>query len=127
MFVVPLTLKGTPAVTTIWSVSVAKPYSRAAFAALTTAILKRSTGPSVCTQWTPQVRQSRLTVAMSGDSAMIGTAGRSRATRLAVVPDWLKQQIALMSVVSAISRAAATMPSAMLWRSIRREASMISR
>ncbi len=44
--------------------------------------------------------------------AMIGTRGRSRATRKAVVPLSVKQQITLIFVVSAISRAAATIPSA---------------
>ena len=58
---------------------------------------------------------------------MIGTRGRSRATRLAVVPDWLKQQIALILVVSAISRAAATIPSATVLRLARRELSITSR
>ena len=37
----------------------------------------------------------------------MGTRGRSRLTRSAVVPDCEKQQIALTSVVSAISRASA--------------------
>jgi len=109
--VVPGWLKGTPAVTTIWSVCSAKPSSRAARAALTTADLKRSTLP-VATQVTPQTRQSRRSVAALGLSARIGTCGRSRATLSAVVPDSVKQQIALILVDSAISRAAETMASA---------------
>ena len=48
---------------------------------------------------------------MSGVSAMIGTRGRSRAARSAVVPEWLKQQIALTWVVSATSRAATVIAS----------------
>ena len=39
----------------------------------------------------------------------------------------VKAQIAAMSVVSAISRAAATMPSATVWRRALRELSMMSR
>ena len=38
-----------------------------------------------------------------------------------MVPDWVKQQIALISVVSAISRAAATIPSATVARSAERD------
>ena len=57
--------------------------------------------------------------------AMIGTPGRSRAVSSAVVPDWVKQQIALMSVVSAISRAAATMAWATVSPRALREAAMI--
>ena len=57
---------------------------------------------------------------------MIGRPGRSRAVSSAVVPDWVKQQIALMSVVSAISRAAATIPSATVWRLALRLASSSS-
>ena len=56
---------------------------------------------------------------------MIGTCGLSREVRSAVFPAWLKQQMALMSVASAISRAAATMPSAALVRSTSRVDSAI--
>ena len=55
---------------------------------------------------------------------MIGTRGRSRATSDTVVPDCEKQQIALMSALSAISRAAATMPSATEVRATLRLASI---
>ena len=58
---------------------------------------------------------------------MIGTRGRSRATSETVVPLCEKQQIALMLLLSAISRAAATMPSATLVRTAVRLASMMLR
>ncbi len=69
----------------------------------------------------------RRAVSTSGVSARIGTRGRSRATSDAVVPVCEKQQIALMLVDSAISRAAATMPSATLVRRTDRLASMMLR
>jgi len=127
ILVVPGLLNGTPAVTTIWSISVANPSLRAARAALTTAILKRSTGSVVTTQCIPQVRTRRRAVVGSGVIAMIGTRGRSRAVFDAVVPDWVKQQIALMSTVSAISRAADTIASDTVERLPTRLASMRAR
>ena len=59
----------------------------------------------------PQLSASRRAVPASGVSAMIGTRGRSRAASSAVVPEWLKQQIALTCVVSATSRAATVIAS----------------
>ena len=64
------------------------------------------------TQFVPQVRLKRRAVLIFDVKAMIGTRGRSRAVKLAVVPDEVKQAIAFTSVVSAISRAAATILSA---------------
>ena len=58
-----------------------------------TASRKRDSG-SVPTQWVPQVRHSRRSTRGIGDMAMIGTRGRSRATRLTVVPDWVWAQMA---------------------------------
>ena len=104
----------------------AKLSRRAARTALTTASLKRSTGPET-TQCSPQTKDSRRAVASIGVSAMIGTAGRSRAALSAVVPEWVKQQIALTSVDSATSRAAAVIASATERRSIPRPISMASR
>ena len=60
------------------------------------------------------------------DKAMIGTRGRSLAVSSAVVPVCVKQQMALMSVVSAISRAADTIPSATEFLLALLEASMTS-
>jgi hypothetical protein len=60
----------------------------------------------------PQVRHMRRATPTSGVSARIGTRGPFARHQRAVLPDWVKQQIALMSTVSAISRAAATMASA---------------
>ncbi len=77
------------------------------------------------TQLHPQDRHRRRAVPCSDVRAMIGTRGRSRATSSAVVPRWEKQQMAATCVVSAISRAAATMPSATEARCAVREASMI--
>ncbi len=94
-------------------------------AALSTACLKRDNCP-VITQSTPQVSARRRAVPIMLVIAMIGTRGRSRAVKSAVVPDWVKQQIALISVVSAISRAAATIPSATVVRTALRDASRIS-
>ena len=69
----------------------------------------------------------RRAVPRSDVSARIGTCGRSRAQRSAVVPFCVKQQITLMFVVSAISRAATTMASATDPRTFLRLAAMISR
>ena len=106
MFVEPGVLNGTPAVTTTLSSRVANPSAKATRVAETTASLKRSTS-SVIAQWRPQTNARRRAVPRNGVSAMIGTVGRSRAAKRAVVPEWVKQQIALISVVSATSRAAA--------------------
>ena len=62
---------------------------------------------------------------MIGVRAMIGTRGRSRDTLSAVEPECEKQQIALMFVVSEISRAAATIASAVDDSLAERLASMI--
>src|SRR5690606_408266 len=110
MLVEPGVLKGTPAVRTIWSASVANPSSRAARAAETTAILNRLTF-SVTMQWSPQESARRRAILGNGVSARIGTRGRSREARSAVVPVWVKQQIALIWAVSAISRAATVIAS----------------
>ena len=56
-------------------------------------LMKRSTSP-VLAQLMPLYRHSRRAVSMNGVSAMIGTRGRSRDTSAAVVPEWVKQQIA---------------------------------
>ncbi len=95
-------------------------------AAETTAVLNRPTSLAVTKQLVPQVRHNRRAVPTSGVSARIGTRGLSRAVSAAVVPEWVKQQIALISVVSAISRAAATIPSATLERLAVRLASICS-
>ena len=81
MLVVPVTSKGTPAVTTIWSVSVGEAvFARRAGGAdhrhLEAVDLGRSR-----TQCSPQDRRAGAAVPTSGVSAMIGTRGRSRATR----------------------------------------------
>ena len=86
MFVDPGTLKGTPAVTTIKSFSLANLYLTAALEALTTAILNLSNS-SVKTEWAPQVRHKRRAVDKSAVIAIIGTCGRSLETSKAVVPD----------------------------------------
>ena len=96
---------------TTCSVSLARPSASAARTALTTASLKRVLLPDN-TQFVPQVRASRLAVSISDDKAIIGTRGRSLAVNKAVVPVCVKQQIAFMSVVSAISLAAETIQSA---------------
>ena len=123
--VVPVILNGTPAVITTCSVSSASPSANAARTALTTASLKRVLLPDR-TQFVPQVKARRLAVPISDDNAMIGTRGRSLAVSSAVVPVYVKQQMALMSVVSAISRAADTIPSATEFLLALLEASMTS-
>jgi hypothetical protein len=87
MFVLPGVLNGTPAVTTTISLGVAIPDAIAARTASITAVLKRSTTLTVITQFVPQLRARRRTVLMSLDSTMIGTRGRSRDVKSAVVPD----------------------------------------
>ncbi|SPF31209.1 hypothetical protein POI8812_03566 [Pontivivens insulae] len=123
---VPGVLKGTPAVTMILSSSVAKPSPTAARTAATTASLKRSTS-GVTTQCRPQTRLSRRAVPISGVSAITGTRGFSRLARIAVVPDWVNEQIAFTSIVSATSRAAVVIASAMPRLARVRLASMIWR
>ncbi len=59
----------------------------------------------------PQQTDSRRPVSTFGDSATIGTCGRSRATRSAVEPEKVQQTTAERSSVSAIWRAAAAMAS----------------
>ena len=85
ILVVPVMLKGTPAVITTCSVSFARPSANAALTALTTASLKRVLLPE-STQFVPQVNASRLAVSISEDKAIIGTRGRSLAVSNAVVP-----------------------------------------
>ena len=63
-------------------------------------------------QWMPQATDSLRPVATFGDSATIGTCGRSRATRSPVEPEQVQQMMAERSSVSAIWRAAAAMASA---------------
>ncbi len=83
----------------------------AAREALITAILNLSNS-SVKTEWVPQVKQRRRAVETNAVIAIIGTWGRSLEINKAVVPDWLKQHIALTEVVSASSRAEETIASA---------------
>ena len=70
-----------------------------------------SLASSVTMQWMPQATESLRPVATLGDSATIGTCGRSRATRRPVEPENVQHTTADRSSVSAIWRAAAAIAS----------------
>ena len=82
----PARPSGTPAVMMMRSPGLAKP-SRQAIAQARSNIRSRSSGSSPKTQCRPQTSDSRRAVATTGDMAMIGVCGRSRAARMAVVPE----------------------------------------
>jgi hypothetical protein len=71
-----------------------------------------SLASSVTMQWMPHATESLRPVPMFGDSATIGTCGRSRATRKPVEPENVQHTTAERSSVSAIWRAAAAIASA---------------
>ena len=86
MLVEPGVLSGTPAVMMMRSPGLPKPSSKAMRQARST-MSSRSLASGVTTQCVPHSSDSRRAVSRIGDSAMIGTCGRSRAARRPVVPD----------------------------------------
>ena len=86
MLVAPGVPSGTPAVMMMRWPGSAKPSSRAMRQARET-MSSRSWASSVRTQCRPQTSARRRLVAVMGVSAMIGTVGRSRDTRMPVEPE----------------------------------------
>ena len=86
MLVEPGVRSGTPAVMMMRSPGLPKPSSMGDAAGAVDHVVEVG-GVGRTTQCVPHSSDSRRAVSRTGDSAMIGTCGRSRAARRPVVPD----------------------------------------